>query len=1105
MRARSLPERTRIPYDTPEIALADRETSAEFLPADCPRQVGAPADAASDEHRFANICVALLVLVARWSREETSASIDVSARAITWLRGDTGAADAPATCRRFRIRVPIAAQDSLTSLAAQLRDALDAPGTIVDDAQRSHVLVDVATNPNPALPADLSLVLTPGDGAATAVVFGDPTRYHASTIARVAAALTQLHAAAVANAGEPMLRMELVHPADRTLMIATWNNTREPRVGIQLMHRLIEARADLSPHAVAASDGASRLTYRALNAQANQLAMQLVAEGIGVGTIVGLVAPRCLELLVALLAIQKAGAAFLPIDPMLPRDRIRFMLEDSRCALVLVHPSLQARLDDVADGLPTKLTWLDRMNHDAPLDARAQLPDRCTPDAPVYLLYTSGSTGRPKGVLVPHRALCNHALWFARRIGLTASDRMLQHASIGFDAAMPELFAPLVCGATVVMAPPEANRDLRALPEVIQRERISVVQMVPSALRALVVESSLARCTTLRYLVSGGEALDGALAAAVRRSLPAIRLGNFYGPTETTVDATSFEVPRDVDATSIIPIGGPVANAVVRVLDPRLRLTPIGAPGELCIGGLGLALGYLNVPDRDVASFVPDPFAPGERLYRTGDLVRWREDGNLEYFGRIDTQVKLRGYRIEPGEIEALLHANPAIAQAAVTLREDVPGDPQLVAYVVHRLGMSVTVAELRETLARVLPAYMVPSAFNFLDTLPLTENGKLDRRALPPPVAHTTAPHDPLNDPLEVSLQRIWEEALGVSPIGLDSDFFALGGHSLKAIRLLSEIERVHGVVLRAPTLFESPTIRTLADRMREQTPREVSTIVPVQPHGSRPPIFFAPGGGGELFVFDGLARALGADQPFYALDMYVFDEIELPEHPVTLHAIAARMLQDLRAIQPHGPYQLAGYSLGGNLVLEIAQQLRAAGETVALLALLDCDGPGYPHVQPFLTRTINHFEQALAMRGGSARYLGERVRRTVRAIVHPTPDPVKLYADQDGVQHVPSQVLEALEHALTPVLRAWEDYSARFYGGPVVLIRASVRFNNIGIVDDDPYLGWGQLVGGTLRLEEMPCNHFEMVRPEFATRLAAILSRHLACFIRPAGATPV
>ena len=1043
---------------------------------------------------------AVAALVARFSRDAV-VTIDCTGRALQRLQAETAHGAQPSG--RYPITIDTAGEPTLTELTTRLRSSVAAAAAaprIPGDPSGCLVHVGAADDVIPA--CELGLILHHRDDALTLAIDAEANLFEPESLDRFAASLMRIVEGGVVQPAQSLARVDLLSADDRDMVLHGWNDTHVPRVGPQVMHRLFEAQAEKTPDAIAAEFAGKALSYAELNARANLLAADLASRGVGPDVIVGICFERSHELLVSILAIHKAGGAFLPLDPDLPRDRVRYMLEDTACRLLLVQEALHDRVGEITRDLPLELCVVATAStgeESRRAAAAANLPDRAAPEHLAYVIYTSGSTGRPKGVLLPHRALCNHALWFADALDITACDRMLQHASISFDAAMAEVFAPLVAGATVVLAAPKAHREIMALPELLRRERITLVQMVPSALRVLVALDALAQCTTLRYLVSGGEALDALLAADVRQRLPAVRLGNFYGPTEAAVDATCFEVTGERDALGVLPIGTPVANACCRILDPLLGLAPIGVPGELYIGGLGLAHGYLNLPERTAASFVADPYAPGERLYRTGDLVRYRPDGRIEYIGRIDTQVKLRGYRIELSEVEGPLLAHPAIREAAVVLREDAPGESQLVAYVVLRDGAVLTASELRAVMRAALPAWMVPSAFCFLPALPLTSNAKLDRRALPAPVKDVIPAAESaqatLLDPLERSLQAIWERTLDIAPIGPDDDFFALGGHSLKAIRVLAGIEQEHGITLRAATLFDAPTIRTLAVRMRDERRRDISTVIPVQPKGARLPLFFAPGAGGELFVFDALARALGNDQPLHVLDMYVFDEIAPGAADLTLADVAARMVADIRRVQPEGPYQLAGYSLGGNIVYEMAQQLVRRGDEVRLLALLDCDGPSYPHVQPFATRTAKHVVHALLLRPvEGVRYLGSRFGKLSRYVGTPDEEAPSLYADQEEAQLVPEHVIASLETALTPVLRAWERYEPEFYAGAALIVRADIRRPMIGVIDDDPHLGWGPIIGGGVLLERIACSHFDILRPEFSAELATILARHLA-----------
>jgi amino acid adenylation domain-containing protein len=868
-----------------------------------------------------------------------------------------------------------------------------------------------------------------------------------------------------------------------------------------LLHRLIAAQIAATPDAIAVVSMDRTLTYGELGHAARRLADHLAARDVRPDELVAVSMERSPELLITLLAVLTSGAAFLPIDPELPRDRTRYKLETAGVSRLLSDDALIDRVRDVSSGLPLTVLDVGSLLAIEP-GTVAGAPAPTEPHHLAYALFTSGSTGRPKGVLIPHRAISAHARWFTRRIDLSPTDRVLQLASIGFDAAMAELFAPLTVGATVVMAPPMAHRDLRALPTLIEAERITVVQLVPSALRVVADSPHFAATTSLRYLICGGEALDATLVAQVRRQLPALRIGNFYGPTETTIDATSHEIIETPSPGDVVPIGVAVTHGVVRVLDDERRPVPVGTPGELYIGGVGLARGYLARPDLTADRFVRDPLDETALLYRSGDLVRERPDGALEYIGRIDAQVKLRGYRIELGEIEAVLLAQPGVREAAVVVHDD--GEPQLAAYVVPSQASDVNTRAIRDALREQLPSYMVPASISRLSALPLTVNGKLDRRALPAPQRDVDDGPDRgllLSDPTERALLRIWSRALGTRSIGPDDDFFALGGHSVLAIRLLGDIETEFGVALRASTLFQAPTVRTLAALLRSPAAPDESTMIPVRREGSATPLFVAPGGGGEMLVFDALSRALGEDQPLYVLDIYAFTEAPPDQPALTLPDVARRMLTDLRAIQPRGPYRLAGYSLGGNIVYEMAQQLRESGEVVELLALLDADGPDYPILQPFVVRTVKHLQHAASLGvGGMGRYVMARVAALSRRMRREDAHDTTLYANEAEAEDLPAHVVEATERALTPVLRAWERYRPQPYDGDVVLVRARIRQQMVGVLDDDPMLGWSPLLRGRVMHEEIDCDHFSLLKPAFARPLAALLARHLASTRGPA-----
>ena len=944
-----------------------------------------------------------------------------------------------------------------------------------------------------------------GEGL-TATLIVDEGRWSRGYRQAFAAALVELATRALAAPDQPISTHCLLNESDAQRVLRTWNATQVPRQADVSLSTLFERQVDATPNATAVEYEGARLTYRDLNARANQLARELIKRGVRREVLVGVAMERSFELVVAILAVLKAGGAFVPLDPDLPADRLTYILSDTRAPLLLVQPHLSERLHAAATMADTDLLQIPPLHDVAFAGPVANLP-MASDDAQVaYLIYTSGSTGQPKGVRIPQRAVCNHALWFADALGMTTADRMLQYASISFDASIAELFAPLVTGATVVLASPYAHRDVLGIADVVRANRVSVLQMVPSALRAALAASAFGDVPSLRYLVSGGEALDRAIIVALRRVAPHVQLGNFYGPTEASVDSTMIAVDTSLDDRLLIPIGRPIANARCYILDRHLQPVPVGAPGELYIAGRGLALGYHEQPALTASRFVADPFCANERMYRSGDVARYHADGTIEYLGRADTQVKVRGYRIELSEIESALLHHPGVGEAAVVVRPDQSGEPTLVAYLVCAVGATAPSPQaLMTRLRQRLPAYAVPSAYACLPALPLTTSAKLDRRALEqlPLPSCASVPRGerlPLADAYEQRLRGIWEAMLGVSPVDVDDDFFALGGHSLKAIRLLNEVEREFGIDIRAGVLFEAPTIRQFAMRLRERKARPVSTTIPVQPLGHAPPLFFVPGGAGELFVFDALARELGPDQPLHVMDLYAFgDQPNAPEAsaataPLTMADIAARMIRDMRAIQPRGPYQLAGYSLGGNIALEIAQQLHAKSETVAMVLLLDCDGPGYPYLQPFVSRTFTHIKYAMSLGPRSAiRYVSERTSQLSRKVRGTPPPPHTLFDKEEDLALIPPNVIERMERALAPLIAAWEAYVPGRYDGPVTLVRADIRQQMIGVIDVDPLLGWGGVLTN-LTTTRMACGHFDLLRAPQAPRLAEILKSVLA-----------
>lgn len=773
--------------------------------------------------------------------------------------------------------------------------------------------------------------------------------FDAATIERMVGQWQTLLAGIVAGPTLRLTELPILTPAERTQLLVTWNETPAPDLGDRQLPQWLEEQVARTPQAIAVHCEDGQLTYHELNARANQLAAYLRTLGVAGEGLVGFCLPRSLEMVIGLLAVLKAGAAYVPLDPTYPAERLAFMLADAHAEVLLTRRDLAARLPATT----ARVLCLDADRALLAEQPRENLVPVGTAEDLAYVIYTSGSTGRPKGVQVAHRALLNLLTSMRGQPGLAAGDTLLAVTTLSFDIAGLEIFLPLLVGARLVVARQEEVVDGGALAALLARTQATVMQATPATWR-LLLASGWPGEPRLKILC-GGEALPLDLA---HQLLPmCASLWNMYGPTETTIWSSCVQVtPQD----RCISIGRPIANTQMYVLDPELRLLPVGVSGELYIGGAGLARGYLGRPELTAERFVRHPFAQGTQthLYRTGDLARCRADGTLEILGRLDYQVKVRGFRIELGEIEATLEHHPAVRQALVMVRQDTPGNQRLVAYVIPEAFPAPSAHELLQALAQRLPAYMLPSAMVFLETLPLTLNGKVDRQALPAPAesgpASATFPEAPALT-IHYQLLQIWQELLGTDQIGIQSNFFHLGGHSLLAARLINRIEQVFHRQLPLAALFASPTVEQLARVLLQEQTETLPDLGPAQSSARAPvvtvqtglayrPFFYLHGNwdGPSFYCFD-LARQLGFEQPFYVLEPYTF--AKLPVAP-TCETIAAAHIAAMRAIQPRGPYLLGGFCNGGVIAFEMAQQLHAQGETVDLLAIIE------PGVAPFSLR---------------------------------------------------------------------------------------------------------------------------------------------------------
>jgi amino acid adenylation domain-containing protein len=897
--------------------------------------------------------------------------------------------------------------------------------------------------------------------------------------------------------------------------LANWNNTAADYPQI-CVHQQFEAQAAATPNAIAVEFLDRQLTYQTLNQQANQLAHYLRRLGVGPETLVALCLERSEWVPIAMLGILKAGGAYIPLDPSYPPDRLALMLEDSQTAFVVTQQALAQKLASIPAAemgatAPTRQTIeLDRQWLEISQDS-VQNPDcQTTPASLMYVIYTSGSTGKPKGVMIAHRGFVNLLAAVGKTLALTAQDRFLSTTSISFDIVGLELYLPWVIGARTVIASRDAALDGQQLGQLMIRSGVTVMQATPASWR-LLLESGWQGGPQLKVLC-GGEAMAYDLVQPLLDRCS--QLWNLYGPTETTVWSTAYRV-LTAGAPSV-PVGRPLANTQLYVLDQQQQPVPIGAVGELYIGGDGVARGYLNRAELTGQRFLPNPWMPNGRLYRTGDLARYQPDGNLEFLGRIDHQVKIRGFRIELGEIEAILAQHPHVGAAVVIAREDRPGDQRLVAYVLPQGELQL--AELRQFVASQLPAYMVPNAILPLDQFPLTPNGKVDRAALPAPTAVSAAPvaetvdgrswadvsaHFPTvaaQDNLESQLVKLWESVLGVAPIGITDNFFELGGHSLLVARLLAATKALCHRDLTPTHLYQAPTIQAFAQllRGRDGAPEtavapaimggiavtEVSSAVVIQPGNPQlyAPLFCIHVLGKGLSFFRPLSCHLNPEQPVYGLSTHMAGASAL-----SVEAIAADYIQALQQIQPQGPYYLTGVSFGGDVAYEMARQLQQAGHTIALLALLDTYGP---NLNPALLQGERLMHHLKALRHDGKSYLIDKIRdrmadrqRTLMALS-------SRFLKKIGYR--PAYELQFVE-ILEQNIQASKAYVPQPYAGRVTLFRATEK-----IFYPQPYLeselGWLALATGGVERHDVPGDHMTMLQEPQVQVLAARFQECLA-----------
>ncbi len=832
------------------------------------------------------------------------------------------------------------------------------------------------------------------------------------------------------------------------------------------MLRLVEQQCLRTPHKVAVVCGSEELTYDVLRKHSNQLAHHLRHRGIVPETPVALCLDRSVMLPVCLLGILKAGGAYVPLDPEYPPDRLGYILEDSSAPLLITEHKLFCELFRTQKNV----LCLDDRWQEISREEEAFLPvPALTERSLAYIVYTSGSTGQPKGVMIEHAALANLLESMAEQI--TDSDTVLAVASLSFDVAGLELFLPLTVGARLVIAPSSAVRDGRALRHILEQSRATIMRATPGRWKML-LEAGWRGGQHVK-VHCGGEPLSAELAKELLARAKCV--WNEYGPTETTVCSSMFQVATGLQT---IPIGRPIANTEMYVLNDDGAPVSNGEIGELCIGGAGLARGYWRRPDLTAERFIPNPFGvPPSRLYRTGDLARVGPNGDIEYVGRLDGQVKVRGYRVELGEIEAVLRNHAAVSDAVVMLRRATSQEGLLTAYFVPATGTRPSPEELRAHLKKSLPEYMVPAIFVPLPEFKLTPNGKIDRQGLPAVSQQDAAGVTDFAAPeseTERKLAEIFERILQTHPISVSVSFFDLGGDSLLALKLSSQISKSFGKDLPVSAVFEAPSVQRLAALLDQHVSSGTKSLVPIQPDGTLPPLFFIHS---PSATHQALAALLGPEQPLYGFQQRGLDGQGEPH--TRIEDMAAHYIAEMRNVRPHGPYHLAGACLGGVVAFEMAQQLRLQREDVGLVLLVDC----------FLPGKLNHFRDD----SSRSKVLWRLDRKIGEILLEAAPGPLGYtVAFRNVVQRIRQERrrARALANIDQANANAMSTYVALPYPGRLVLFWAT---DAVFRAYQDRRLAWADIAEQGLEVHVVPGNHLSIMEPPQLAYFAETLKQCL------------
>jgi aspartate racemase len=869
----------------------------------------------------------------------------------------------------------------------------------------------------------------------------------------------------------------LLNDIDQNKLLYQFNDTKVDYPKEKVFHDLFEEQAVKTPDNIAVVYKDEKLSYRELNERSNQLARILRVNGVGPEQVVGLmVDDNSIEMVIGIISILKAGGAFLPIDQDFPKERIEYIFKDSSISVLLSTGELKNEIQ--FEGKVVNPEDKSLFDGDG-----SNLEKINCPNDLAYVIYTSGSTGNPKGVQIEHTSIVNQIFGLEKLYPFNSSLNHILLAPFTFDPSVQQVFLPLTSGGKLFLVPKSVKHNVKELWEFIVSNKIDIVNTVPSLMSLLLDHA--AECDELhfKYIILAGESFSKNLYTRLRDTISADKIINIYGPTEATINTTLYECKLD-EVNDTIPIGKPLMNYAVFILDELWELTPIGIPGEICISGVGLARGYLNNKVLTEEKFVDNPYLPSDKMYRTGDLGKWTEDGNIEFLGRIDYQIKINGMRVELGEIETSLSQHPSIQESIVINQKYDSGKTRLIAYIVPKQRLKIHTDELRSFLKDKLPDYMIPSAFVFMGSFPLTTHGKVDRRALPEPEQINHYKKEgfvPPRSELEIQLTKIWEKVLGIKPIGIKDEFFDLGGTSLLAMDLFAQIEKKFGQRLPLALIIDAPMVEKLARIIEEGKGfSHWSPLVAIQPEGSNLPFFCIHGHKGNVLGFHDLARYMGKDQPFYGLQAAGLDG--KPFNKYNIHDMAYNYLKEIRKIQTKGPYFIGGWCMGGLIAFEMAQILQANNEKVSLLAMIEAPFEEiYPKRLPEITfsrRMINkifdriRFENLVLKSLSSKRklsYISGKMKIRLTNYQVRLEKIIGSFLSRFNLS-IKHSFIYKLTYLYDAHVEAIVSYKPQPYSGKVSVFKADRQ--PLGIYSD-PKLGWGDFFKGEVDIFEFPGHH--------------------------------